>query len=105
MGTNGPPLVIAFQATGMEPEPFRATLQACFFVEGAVALHAVLVAGIVRATTSGRSCWSGCRPRRSGALLGDRFAARVHQGPFRSAVLALLALSGVLALITAVRGG
>jgi hypothetical protein len=38
-------------------------------------------------------------------LLGDRFAARVHQGPFRSAVLALLALSGVLALITAVRGG
>jgi hypothetical protein len=38
-------------------------------------------------------------------LLGDRFAVRVQQGRFRTAVLALLALSGVLALITAVRGG
>jgi len=40
-----------------------------------------------------------------GALLGDRFATRVHKGPFRAAVLALLALSGVLALVSAVRGG
>ena len=39
------------------------------------------------------------------AVLGDRFAVRVQQGPFRSAVLALLTLSGALALITAVRGG
>jgi len=38
-----------------------------------------------------------------GALIGDRLAPRVHEGPFRAAVLGLLALSGVLALASAVR--
>jgi hypothetical protein len=36
-------------------------------------------------------------------LLGDRIAPRVHAGPFRTAVLLLLALSGVLALSSALR--
>jgi len=37
-GTNGPPLVIAFQATGMERDAFRATLACCFLAQGVVAL-------------------------------------------------------------------
>src|SRR5262249_20322264 len=37
-GTNGPPLVIAFQAVGMEREAFRATLAGCFGIQGLVAL-------------------------------------------------------------------
>ena len=104
VGTNGPPLVIAFQATGMEPEPFRATLQACFFVEGAVALMLFWSQGLF-VDEVGPIVLVGLPAAALGALLGDRFAARVHQGSFRAAVLALLALSGVLALITAVRGG
>ena len=104
VGTNGPPLVIAFQATGMPPEPFRATLQVCFFVEGAIALLLFWSQGLF-VHDVGPIVLVGLPASACGALLGDRFAARVHQGPFRTAVLALLVLSGVLALITAVRGG
>ena len=104
VGTNGPPLVIAFQATGMPPEPFRATLQVCFFVEGAIALLLFWSQGLF-VHDVGPIVLVGLPASACGALLGDRFAARVHQGPFRTAVLALLVLSGVLALVTAVRGG
>ena len=104
LGTNGPPLVIAFQATGMPPAPFRATLQVCFFVEGAIALLLFWSQGLF-VHDVGPIVLVGLPAAACGALLGDRFAVRVHQGPFRTAVLALLALSGVLALITAVRGG
>ena len=97
VGTNGPPLVIAFQATGMPPEPFRATLQVCFFVEGAIALLLFWSQGLF-VHDVGPIVLVGLPASACGALLGDRFAARVHQGPFRTAVLALLALSGVLAL-------
>jgi uncharacterized membrane protein YfcA len=103
VGTNGPPLVIAFQATGMAPEPFRATLQVCFFVEGAIALLLFWSQGLF-VHDVGPIVLVGLPASACGALLGDRFAVRVHQGPFRTAVLALLALSGVLAVITAVRG-
>ena len=104
VGTNGPPLVIAFQATGMAPEPFRATLQVCFFVEGAIALLLFWSQGLF-VHDVGPLVVVGLPAAALGALLGDRFASRVHKGPFRAAVLALLALSGLLALITAARGG
>ncbi|MEP6759577.1 MAG: sulfite exporter TauE/SafE family protein [Actinomycetota bacterium] len=104
VGTNGPPLVIAFQATGMAPEPFRATLQVCFFVQGAVVLLLFWSQGLF-VHDVGPIVLVGLPAAALGALLGDRFASRVHQGPFRTAVLALLALSGVLAVAVAARGG
>ncbi|TMK90677.1 MAG: sulfite exporter TauE/SafE family protein [Actinobacteria bacterium] len=57
-GTNGPPLVIAFQATGMERDAFRATLAGCFFVQGVIAL--VLILGRRAAHAP---CWSCLRGR------------------------------------------
>jgi len=102
VGTNGPPLVIAFQAVGMEPAPFRATLQACFFVEGAIALVLFWSQGLVVGDV-GIASLVGLPAAVIGALIGDRLAPRVHEGPFRAAVLGLLALSGVLALASAVR--
>jgi uncharacterized membrane protein YfcA len=102
VGTNGPPLVIAFQATEMDPAAFRATLQVCFFVQATVALALFWSQGLV----VGDVGWVfavGVPAAAIGALVGDRIAPRVHRGPFRTAVLVLLALSGALAVASAVR--
>jgi len=101
VGVNGPPLVIAFQATEMPPAPFRATLQMCFLVQASVALVLFWSQGLV-VTDVGWVFAVGIPAAAIGALVGDRVAPRVHEGPFRSAVLLLLALSGVLAVASAV---
>lgn len=102
VGTNGPPLVIAFQAVGLEPAEFRATLQACFAGQGSIALALFWWQGLI-VHDVGVAFLAGAPAAVIGALLGDRIAPRVHAGPFRTAVLALLVLSGVLALANALR--
>ena len=102
VGTNGPPLVIAFQAVDMPPAPFRATLQACFFAEGAVALALFWSQGLF-VHDVGALWLVGVPAALAGALIGDRIAPRVRDATFRAAVLWLLVLSGVLALGNAVR--
>jgi uncharacterized membrane protein YfcA len=102
VGTNGPPLVIAFQAVGLEPAAFRATLQACFAVQGSIALVLFWWQGLV-VHDVGVAFVAGAPAAVVGALLGDRLAPRVQAGPFRAAVLALLALSGALAVGSAIR--
>jgi uncharacterized membrane protein YfcA len=103
VGTNGPPLVIAFQAVGLEPRAFRATLQACFVGQGSIALALFWTQGLV-VHDVGVAFVAGAPAALVGALLGDRIAPRVHAGPFRTAVLALLALAGALALGDALWG-
>jgi uncharacterized membrane protein YfcA len=100
VGVNGPPLVIAFQATEMAPAPFRATLQVCFLVQATVAMVLFWSQGLV-VTDVGRVFVVGIPAAVVGALVGDRIAPRVHEGPFRSAVLVLLTLSGTLAIASA----
>jgi uncharacterized membrane protein YfcA len=102
VGTNGPPLVIAFQAVGLEPAEFRATLQACFMVQGSIALALFWWQGLF-VHDVGIAFLAGAPAAVVGALIGDRIAPWVHAGPFRTAVLALLALSGALALGNALR--
>ena len=102
VGANGPPLVIAFQAVGLEPGAFRATLQACFAVQGSIALVLFWWQGLV-VHDVGVAFLVGAPAAVVGALLGDRLAPRVHAGPFRTAVLALLALSGALAVGSSLR--
>ena len=103
VGTNGPPIVIAFQAVGLEPRPFRATLQACFAFQGSVALALFWSRGLVTDDV-GRAFVVGAPAAVVGALIGDRIAPRVHAGPFRNAVLLLLVVSGAVALGDAVLG-
>lgn len=103
VGTNGPPVVIAFQAVGLEPRPFRATLQACFAFQGSIALALFWSRGLV-VHDVGIAFLFGAPAAVIGALIGDRIAPRVHAGSFRDAVLILLALSGALALGDAVFG-
>jgi uncharacterized membrane protein YfcA len=96
-GTNGPPLVIAFQATGMERPEFRATLAGCFLVQGVVALTIFAVNGLVT-TDVGRAFVVGMPAVVAGTLVGERWSARLHGRAFRAAVLLLLACSGALAV-------
>lgn len=103
VGTNGPPMVIAFQAVGLEPPPFRATLQACFALQGSIALALFWSRGLV-VHDVGIAFLVGAPAAVVGALIGDRLAPRVHEGPFRNAVLLLLVLSGTLALGDALLG-
>lgn len=103
VGTNGPPLVVAFQATGMPPGPFRATLAAAFAVQGSVALATFWAAGLVNADV-GRAWLVGIPAAVVGALAGDRVFARMDRSRFRGGVLLMLAASGTLALASAVRG-
>jgi uncharacterized protein len=96
-GTNGPPLVIAFQATGMEREAFRATLAGCFLVQGVVALAVFWANGLVTHDV-GRAFVAGMPAVIVGTIAGERLSARMHGRAFRAAVLGLLALSGALAV-------
>ncbi|MGE5226736.1 MAG: sulfite exporter TauE/SafE family protein [Planctomycetaceae bacterium] len=100
VGTSGPPVVIAFQAAGLEPEPFRATLAAAFLVEGAIALAAFWTIGLVDAEV-GRGVLVGIPAMILGVVAGERAFRRIDHGGFRAIVLALLALSGLLALASA----
>lgn len=102
VGTNGPPLVVAFHATGMAPEPFRATLAAAFAVQGSVALATFWAAGLVDADV-GRAWLVGIPAAVVGALAGDRVFARMDRSRFRGGVLLMLAASGLLALVSALR--
>jgi uncharacterized protein len=99
-GTNGPPLVIAFQATGMDRDAFRATLAGCFFAQGLVALTIFSVNGLVTADV-GRAFVVGMPMVVAGTLVGERLSARLHGRAFRAAVLVLLACSGALAVAAA----
>jgi uncharacterized membrane protein YfcA len=102
VGTNGPPLVIAFQAVGLEPAAFRATLQACFVGQGSIALALFWTQGLV-VHDVGIAFLAGAPAAVIGALVGDRIAPRVPEGRFRTWVLVLLAASGLLALGSALR--
>jgi len=99
-GTSGPPLVIAFQAVGMEAATFRATLAATFAIQSVVALGGFWARGLVTAS-SGRLTLAGLPAMALGALAGDRIFARMDGARFRAAVLVLLAASGMLALTEA----
>jgi uncharacterized protein len=99
-GTNGPPLVIAFQAMEMERDAFRATLACCFLVQGVVALALFWAGGLI--THDVRVAFVvGVPAIVAGTLLGERLSTRVHGHAFRVAVLALLGLSGALAIVGA----
>jgi uncharacterized protein len=99
-GTNGPPLVIAFQATGIERAAFRATLAGCFLMQGVVALALFWAGGLITHDV-GVTFLVGVPAIVAGTPLGDRLSTRMHGHAFRVAVLALLGLSGALAIVGA----
>jgi uncharacterized protein len=102
-GTNGPPLVAAFQAMGYDPRQFRATLGAVFTFTGALGLIGFVVAGQI--SGAAMAIGLGTVP---GALLGwlagNRLFARIAAAKFRRVVLAALVVSAIVTGVRALRG-
>jgi len=98
-GTNGPPLVAAFQALGYPARTFRATISAVFAGTGVLGVLGFLFAGQVTAAAA----WVGAVGLPATALgwwAGQRIFVRFDEDRFRRVVLACL---GVISAVTLVR--
>ncbi|MDP3966707.1 MAG: sulfite exporter TauE/SafE family protein [Nocardioides sp.] len=99
-GMNGPPLVLALHTTGLAPAAFRATLQAMFTLQAVVVVTAFAALGQFTATSAALiavgvpALWLGWR-------LGDLVFDRLPPERARKLVLGTLAISGTLAVISA----
>jgi uncharacterized protein len=100
-GTNGPPLVIALDGKLLEPGAFRATLAAAFIVQDVAALGAFWVAGGLTADV-GRAALAGYPTMVAGFLIGEQLAARMDRRRFRVVVLAMLVLSALTSILSAI---
>jgi hypothetical protein len=102
-GTNGPPLVAAFQAMGYDPGTFRATLAAVFAGTGVCSLAGFMVAGQVRPSALATGL-VGAPAVALGWWLGNRLFARLDPVWFRRVVLAGLVASSAVTLARALLG-
>ncbi len=99
-GTSGPPIVITFHGRGLEPNEFRASLAGVFTLQGlaAIALFATggkFDADVWRVTAVGTPAMI------IGWLAGNRTFARIDPDRFRTIVLGMLVVSGLVALASA----
>ena len=102
-GTNGPPLVAAFQAMGYDQRTFRATLAAVFAGSGTLGLIGFWLAG--QATPAAiRIGLVGLPAVLAGWWLGNAVVRRIDEARFRSVVLVSLAASAALTMARAVAG-
>ncbi|MFI6478582.1 sulfite exporter TauE/SafE family protein [Nonomuraea sp. NPDC050663] len=94
-GTNGPPMVAAFQGMGYDPATFRATLSAVFAGTSVLSLVGFAVAGKVNA----ESLWIGLvgvPVVQVGYFLGDAIFSRIDPDKFRKVLLAALIVSAIV---------
>jgi hypothetical protein len=100
VSTNGPPLVFALQARQLPPNQFRATIVRVFAWSAVAALTLFVAAGkvtrdgLVAAAVALPAMWLG-------QLLGYPLRGRVSPVRFRALVLALLAIAGISAIVSA----
>lgn len=102
-GTDGPPLVAAFQGMEFAPEPFRATLAAIFTSSKVFALAGFAVFGQLTVPALVIAL-SGVPAAGLGWYVGNQIFGRVDPARFRLLVLATLAMSGAITLLTAIFG-
>lgn len=91
-GMNGPPLVLLFEALGLSPRAFRASLQAVFAAQSAAAVAGLLWSGQIGAATLSLAALAPI-PLAVGWLVGNRLFARLDRATFRWVVIATLVLS------------
>ncbi|MEV6034079.1 sulfite exporter TauE/SafE family protein [Nonomuraea sp. NPDC052116] len=102
-GTNGPPMVAAFQGMGYEPAQFRATLSAVFAGTSVFSLIGFAVAGEVNS----QSLWIGLVGLpvvQLGWFAGNAIFSRIDPDRFRKVVLAALLVSAAVTLASALNG-
>lgn len=95
-GMNGPPLVVMFQAMGMSPLRFRATLQAVFSIQDLLAVVGFAVVGSFSRTAL-LLVLGGMAGMPLGWAVGDRAFHALSPVVFRRIVLGLLAITAVVA--------
>jgi uncharacterized protein len=100
VSTNGPPLVTALQLRRLPTTEFRATVSAVLAVGNGVGLALFLLSGSVT-TTAGVAALVAVPLALAGRVVGSRLASRLDEKVFRRVVLALLAASGVAAILAA----
>jgi squalene synthase HpnC len=102
-GTSGPPIVIALSAEPREPGAFRATISTIFLIQGSIAFVVFAIAGQLSADAF-RVAAAGLPGVAVGALLGELGFRRLDAAAFSRVVLAMLFVSGAVALGGAVAG-
>ena len=103
-GMNGPPLVAAFQAQGMPPQQFRATLSTVFVSQDAAAIVLLALAGAMTEEAL-LAAAIGVPMLIAGWPLGNRLFHRLPPAAFRRVVLVMLAVTALVALTEAARSG
>ncbi|WP_235736448.1 sulfite exporter TauE/SafE family protein [Nocardioides alcanivorans] len=100
-GLNGPPLVITYQAAGLEPRRFRATLQASFLVQDVFAIVGFVLVAKIDAT----ACFialGGLAGVPAGWAIGDRVFRGLNPETFRRLVLAGLVATAAGSVATTI---
>lgn len=98
--TNGPPLVFVLHARKVRPSSFRATLNAVFLFSGVYAGVLYVLEGRVTRELAVVSA-SSLPFLLVGSIVGIRMRSRLNETIFRRGVLALLTLSGVSTMLSA----
>lgn len=101
LSTNGPPLVFALQARHLEPDPFRATINAVFAASNLVGVPLFLLAGEVTGDTLTAAAVA-LPALVVGQVLGIPLRARFQGERFRRLVLVLLVTAALSAIIRSV---
>lgn len=96
-GTSGPPIVIALSGRELRPAEFRATISTIFLVQGLASLVAFVMVGRVTADAL-LVALTGIPGVLLGSFIGERGFRRLDAVTFQRVVLAMLLLSGLIAL-------
>ncbi len=100
LSTNGPPLVLALQARGLEPEEFRGTISAVFIASSVLGNVLLGAAGRYTPHVLGYAA-VGAPMLFVGAFAGIRIGRRVPASQFRPMVLWLLVVAALSAGVSA----
>ena len=102
-GMSGPPVVLYLTDSALPPRVFRASIVAYFVSMDVVAAVLIVQAGLVgrREITIALALMPFAL---IGRRLGQRFLHRVDQSQFRRVTLALLIVTGTIAIVTATFG-
>ncbi len=97
-GTNGPPMVAAFQSLGYSPRAFRATLAAVFTACGLVSVALFVAAGEFSSVAVALAL-SGLPAAAGGWWIGDRVFRRLPLTRFRALVLIALTAGSTITIV------
>ncbi len=103
VSTGGPPLVLAMQARGMDPDTFRGTMSVVSLYTSAIAIGLIAASGRFTLDAAVASA-VGLPGLVAGMLIGKALVHRVEPERFRDLVLTLLVVAAFIAAASVVWG-